>query len=96
MRVLVLGTGRQGRAAVYDLVRHQTGVEVVAADLEVGAISQFVADHELGGSVECRRCDAGDPAAVDALFGEGFDLVIQGAYDRSFSSVTVAWIAAGS
>ena len=27
---------------------------------------------------------------------EGFDLVIQGAYAQSFSSVTVDWIAAGS
>ncbi len=75
MRILVLGTGRQGRAAIVDLVR-AGGHQIVAADVDQRGLIDWSRSLGLDHAVQCRACDASDPAAVHKLLAAGIDLVI--------------------
>ncbi len=72
-KVLVLGAGRQGRAAILDLVHH--GHDVVAADLDVQGLLGWATASGLD-SLQCCSCDAGDDTAVSELLGRGFAVVV--------------------
>ena len=67
MKILVLGAGRMGHGAVYDLVHNSGDVDgVTVADFDVRkaeAVAQAV-----GGKVEARQIDVSDNAAVVKLF----------------------------
>ncbi len=74
MRVLLLGTGMQGRAALHDLAASAAVREVVAADADAAALEALA--RRYGDRVRCRRVDAADAAALARLFDEGFDVAI--------------------
>ena len=76
MRVLLLGTGMQGRAALHDLAASPVVTEITAADREIAALEQYVAARGLGERVRCRHVDAGDAVALDHLVAGGFDVVV--------------------
>jgi saccharopine dehydrogenase-like NADP-dependent oxidoreductase len=76
MRVVVLGSGLQGRAALYDLVRHQGLTAVVAADRELQPVRDFCQAHDLMDAVDCVQLDAEDPKQVARLVAQGFDVVV--------------------
>jgi len=75
MRILLLGVGMQGKAALHDLVRSAAVRDVVAADRELAALQAHVADRGYGPKVACRAVDASDVASLRALL-EGVDVVI--------------------
>jgi saccharopine dehydrogenase-like NADP-dependent oxidoreductase len=75
MRILLLGVGLQGRAALFDLVRHQAVAELTAADRDLQPIRDLCRNHDLG-SVRCVELDAMDRSQVVQLIEQGFDVVI--------------------
>jgi saccharopine dehydrogenase-like NADP-dependent oxidoreductase len=76
MRILLLGTGMQGRTALHDLAASAGVTRVVAADRDVEALRDCVRGGGYGAKVECRRLDAAEPAQLDRLMAEGFDVAI--------------------
>jgi len=76
MRVLVLGVGMQGKAALYDLVRSDRVREVIAADRDLDALRAHVASRGYSPKVQCEPCDAENPAEIDRLVARGVDVVI--------------------
>jgi lysine 6-dehydrogenase len=68
VRILLLGVGMQGKAALYDLA-HSDGVsQVLAADKQVDGLREFVAATGIDAKVTCQYVDASDPASLDQLF----------------------------
>jgi lysine 6-dehydrogenase len=73
MKVLLLGVGMQGKAALHDLVDHD--VEVVAADREVDALREYVESRGYAG-ITCEQVDAADSASIDRLMATGVDVAV--------------------
>jgi len=69
MKVLILGIGMQGKAALHDLVASAAVSEIVAADVERDALASYVERHGWGGRVRCEHVDAADPDSLDRLIG---------------------------
>ena len=67
MRILLLGVGMQGKAALYDLVQSDLVTEVTAADREIEALEAHVARQGYGRKVRCVPLDAARQSDVDAL-----------------------------
>ena len=76
MKVLLLGTGMQGKAALFDLVRSEAVREIVAADRDIQGLKAQVRGRGYGAKVRCQALDAMDGAALGQLVGAGFDVVI--------------------
>ena len=76
VRVLLLGTGMQGEAALFDLARSSAVREVVAADRDIRGLEALVRERGYGARVRCQALDATDGAALGQLVGGGFDVVI--------------------
>jgi len=76
VRVLLLGTGMQGKAALFDLARSPAVREIVAADRDIRGLEALVRERGYGAKVRCRALDATDDAVLGQLVGEGFDVVI--------------------
>jgi saccharopine dehydrogenase-like NADP-dependent oxidoreductase len=72
----VLGVGLQGRAALFDLVRHQEVAEVTAADRELLPLRDFCRRHDLTSAVRTVELDAEDRSQVEQLVEQGFDVVL--------------------
>ena len=67
MKILVLGAGRMGHGAAYDLVHNSPGVEqVTVADFELGK-AELVASQVGTGRIDARQVDASDYSAVRDL-----------------------------
>jgi len=62
--VAVLGIGMQGKAALFDISRSVGVAEVVAADLDLAGLEEYVAKMDGGVGIECVRLDASDEKAV--------------------------------
>jgi saccharopine dehydrogenase-like NADP-dependent oxidoreductase len=73
MKVLLLGVGMQGKAALHDLVR--SGVSVVAADRDCKALEAYVESKQYG-QVRCETVDARSTESIDNLMERGADVAI--------------------
>lgn len=76
MKVLLLGTGMQGKAALHDLVESKAVTGVVAADADLESLERHAAHRGYGDAVTCVGIDASDTGALDALLARGFDVAI--------------------
>jgi saccharopine dehydrogenase-like NADP-dependent oxidoreductase len=76
MKVLLLGVGMQGKAALHDLVNSPAVDEVFAADREFEALQAHVTGKNYGSKVECNYVDAADPENINHLMRQGPDVVI--------------------
>jgi saccharopine dehydrogenase-like NADP-dependent oxidoreductase len=77
MKVLLLGVGMQGKAALHDLVQSQEVTEVIAADRDVEALKAYVAARRYDVKVRCRFVDAADPDSLERLMKSGVDVAIE-------------------
>ncbi len=75
MRVLLLGTGRQGKAALHDLCRCREVTEVIAADLKIDASLARPAGDGFC-RVRCESVDAADSLDLDRLMRQGIGVVV--------------------
>ncbi len=76
MKILLLGVGMQGKAALYDLVHHDVVTKIIAADLDIEALRAHVAAKQYGHKIQCERVDAGNPENLSRLIGLGADVII--------------------
>lgn len=76
MKVLLLGVGMQGKAALHDLVQSHEVTEIIAADRQVEALQAYLAEKRYGAKVRCDQVDAADPASLERLLQSGVDVVI--------------------
>ncbi len=76
MKILLLGAGMQGKAALTDLVRSAGVSEVVVADREIEALRAHLSDRGYGSEVRPEMVDAADPGNLDRLLAQGPDVVI--------------------
>ena len=76
MKVLLLGVGLQGKAALHDLHANPAVQWVVAADRDGAALRAYVAAQGFGNRVSCTACDADEPDQVDRLFAHRPDVAI--------------------
>ena len=75
MKVLILGLGQQGRAALYHLASSPDVGEIIAADSNLERAEAY-AERFGGGKARCVRLDAEDHDAVLELVSSGVDVVI--------------------
>lgn len=76
MKILLLGVGMQGKAALHDLARNESVKEVIAVDRDLDMLNTYVANRRYGGKVKCRQADAGKPGDIDRLMALKPDVVI--------------------
>ena len=76
MRILLLGGGMQGQAALHDLVSSPEVERITVADLDADGLQAYVAATHPDPRVSCVGLDARDQAALRRLVGAGFDVVI--------------------
>ncbi|MCC6525246.1 MAG: saccharopine dehydrogenase NADP-binding domain-containing protein [Polyangiaceae bacterium] len=103
MRAIVLGSGRMGRAAAWDLARQPRAERVCIVDRDAEALR--AAERELAAllartdpgrhaPIEARQQDLAETAALPELL-RGFDVVLSAADYRFHEAVTRAAIEAG-
>jgi len=76
MRILLLGAGMQGKAAVYDLVHSDGVTDIVAADRDIDALRLHLSEMNYGPKVRPEVLDATDPGSLNRLFAHKPDVVI--------------------
>ena len=76
MKVLLIGVGRQGKAALYDLVYSQDVAEVVAADINFIGLQAHVGGTPYASQVRCEQVDSTSAESLDRLMSQGFDVVV--------------------
>jgi lysine 6-dehydrogenase len=76
MRILLLGVGMQGKAALHDLVRNREVAQVIAADQDFEGLQAYVAAQAYGSKVRCEYLDAAHMESVRGLMAQGADVVI--------------------
>lgn len=76
MRVLLLGTGMQGKAALYDLARSEDVTGIVAADADLDALQAHLSEMDYGPKVRMEALDAADPESLARLFARRPDVAI--------------------
>lgn len=67
MRVLVLGIGMQGKAALHDLVASKDVDEIIAADIDLDMLESYVDHAGWNERVLCEQLDAADPESLKRL-----------------------------
>lgn len=73
-RVVILGTGMQGKATLFDLVKNAGVEEIIAADRDIGPLQQHVKSLKAD-NVRAAQLDAANPASIRKLL-KGADVVI--------------------
>ncbi|NIS80615.1 MAG: hypothetical protein GTO14_10510 [Anaerolineales bacterium] len=76
MRIMLLGVGMQGQAALDDLVRSEDVSEVIAADREVERLKAYKKKRGYGEKVRCEHVDASDLESLDRLLAFQPDVLI--------------------
>ena len=76
MKILLLGVGMQGKAALYDLTQRKEVTEIIAADWDIEALGAHVDGMGYGRKVRCEQVDAADRENLDRLIGQDVDVII--------------------
>lgn len=75
MKVLLLGVGLQGKAALHDLVNSEEVSEIVAADIDIEGLKTLVAKKQYS-KVSCEFLDVNKQENIDQLMAQKPDVVI--------------------
>lgn len=76
MKVLLLGVGMQGKAALYDLVHSEAVEDIIAADWDFDQLQAYVAGQQYGDKVRCERVDGASAESLSRLMSQGPDVAI--------------------
>ena len=76
MKVLLLGVGMQGKAALHDLVHSEEVAKVVVADRDFKALEAHVESKPYGDKVRCEYVDAASAEHINNLMEQGADVAI--------------------
>ena len=66
MKVLLLGVGLQGKAALHDLVNSEEVTEIIAADFNIELLKKLVKNKEYS-NVQTYFFDASKQSSIDKL-----------------------------
>ncbi len=69
MRAMVVGTGLQGKATIYDLSRSKVITDIVAVDKRIAGVQQFFKENGCG-NVEVVQADVLDNKVLHGLIGQ--------------------------
>lgn len=75
MKVLLLGVGLQGKAALHDLVNSEEVSEIIAADIDIEGLKTLVAKKQYS-KVSCEFLDVNIQENIDQLMAQKPDVVI--------------------
>ena len=75
MKVLLLGVGLQGKAALHDLVNSKEVSEIIAADIELEELKKLVAKNQYS-KVSCEYLDVNKQENINQLMAQKPDVVI--------------------
>ena len=67
MKILLLGVGMQGKAALHDLFISPDVTEIIAADFELAALKKWINQRKYDSKVRCRHVDAANRESIDEL-----------------------------
>ncbi len=76
MKILLLGVGMQGKAALDDLVRSEVVETILAADQDLDMLKAYVASQNYGDKVRCESLDAADMDNLGNLMAQDVNVVI--------------------
>ncbi|NIM94959.1 MAG: hypothetical protein GTO18_14760 [Anaerolineales bacterium] len=76
MKIMLLGVGMQGKAALHDLVLSKYVSEILAADLDIASLEAHVGTWDYGDKVKCEPVDASSPDDLDRLMAWNPDVLI--------------------
>lgn len=76
MKILLLGVGMQGKAALHDLVTSQDVTKIDAADKDFEMLQVYVKNKNYSHKVDCFQVDADDPKTIQNLLNNQPDVVI--------------------
>lgn len=76
MKVLLLGVGLMGKAALYDLVQSQDVTEILAADRDIDGLKQYLADKPYGTKVCAFQVDGTRIENIADLMARDIDVAI--------------------
>jgi saccharopine dehydrogenase-like NADP-dependent oxidoreductase len=76
MKILLLGVGMQGKAALHDLVRSEQVSEVTAADRDLDSLLSWVESRRYGDRMRCTEVDAASPDSLDRLMAQRPDVAV--------------------
>jgi len=76
MKILLLGIGMQGKAAIHDLVQSREVVEIVVADWDFKALQAYVESKQYGDKVQCQHVNAASVKSLHNLIAQGADVII--------------------
>ncbi|KPL00174.1 MAG: hypothetical protein AMJ91_05255 [candidate division Zixibacteria bacterium SM23_73_3] len=92
MKVVLLGVGMQGKAALHDLMQSEKVTDVIAADRELEALKAYVESREYGDRVTCEYLNAEDPVSINQLMEQKPDAVIDLLPERFCSAIAASAI----
>lgn len=76
MKILLLGVGMQGKAALHDLVNSNEVKEVIAADSDINLLKTYIENMEYGDKVRCEYCDAANPESINLILKQKPDVIV--------------------
>lgn len=76
MKILLLGVGMQGQAALHDLVHSGEVTKVIAADRDFESLKAHVESKQYGHKVQCEPVDAANSDSINRLMEQRPDVAI--------------------
>ncbi|MBL7163252.1 MAG: saccharopine dehydrogenase NADP-binding domain-containing protein [Anaerolineales bacterium] len=76
MKILLLGVGMQGKAALHDLAQSENVAEIIAADWDIDGLQAYVDDRQYAAKIKCEHVDAANVESIDRLMASRPDVVI--------------------
>jgi len=76
MKVLLVGVGMQGKAALYDLAHSAAVTEIIAADADLDALRDYVRHHLPHAQIFCAGVDCSEVGSLGRLMTARPDVVI--------------------
>ncbi len=76
MKVLLLGVGLQGKAALHDLAQSENVTEIIAADWDFETLLTYIEGKDYGPIVSCKHVDATSAESLAGLMAQKPDVVI--------------------
>jgi saccharopine dehydrogenase-like NADP-dependent oxidoreductase len=76
MKVLLLGVGMQGKAALLDLYENSEVSRIVAADMDQNVVKQYINERGYQSKAIPASVDASSNESLEKLIGDGFDVIV--------------------
>jgi saccharopine dehydrogenase-like NADP-dependent oxidoreductase len=95
MKILLLGVGMQGKAALHDLWQNPAVTGIIAADADLQALQKTVRSRRYGKKVSCEHVDAARPESLLRLMKSRPAVVLDLLPSRFSGSVAAAALQAG-